>query len=72
MASGLHCISNSYSDTSQQINTTTWAMPPSSELLYSINSASPLLYKKGTTHKISILEQKQEGDSVLHTNMLER
>ena len=28
---------------------------------------TPLFCKKGTTHTISILEQKQEGGSVLHT-----
>ena len=28
---------------------------------------SPLLCKKRTTHKIPILQQKQEGSSVLHT-----
>jgi len=28
---------------------------------------SPLVCKKGTTHKITILEQKQEGGSALHT-----
>jgi hypothetical protein len=27
---------------------------------------SPLFFKKGTNHKISILQEKQEGRSVLH------
>ena len=47
MANGLHCINKFLHDTSQQINTTTWAVPPSSELLYSIKNISPLFCKWG-------------------------
>jgi hypothetical protein len=42
--------------------------PPKKRLavLILVVTTSPLFYKKGTTHKTSILQKTQEGDAVSH------